>query len=39
MKSARWLPINLPGYCALAIPRGVPAAAALIIIIWIALAF
>ncbi|WP_208986318.1 hypothetical protein, partial [Labrenzia sp. OB1] len=39
MKSARRIPINLSGYGALAIPRGVPAAASLIIITWIALAF
>ena len=39
MKSASWVPINLSGYFALAMPRGVPAAAAKIIITKSALAF
>ncbi len=38
MKSASRIPIKLPGYDALAMPRGVPVAAAKIIITWIALA-
>lgn len=38
MKSAGQFPITLPGYCALTTPRGVPVAAAKIIITAIALA-